>query len=237
MKNFLCVAFWAALALPQLTWAQAEIEVFSEMGETFTMYLNQKQVNEAASARVLTTVDPGYYMLRIAFQEPGKPDILKKNFGVEAGMRSTGKITLNRKGEYVVRPFGYVPMSQASPEPVTTSPATQTPGASMNTGVHMTVTETTEVGTPAQGTSDRVQMSMNVGGGLIPGGVSMNVDMTATSSVTSTTSTTTTTTTTTASNWGALPGRRRGNRGRGCEQRHDRVGFPRIPRKHQGQDV
>lgn len=206
MKNFLCVAFWAALALPQLTWAQAEIEVFSEMGETFTMYLNQKQVNEAASARVLTTVDPGYYMLRIAFQEPGKPDILKKNFGVEAGMRSTGKITLNRKGEYVVRPFGYVPMSQASPEPVTTSPATQTPGASMNTGVHMTVTETTEVGTPAQGTSDRVQMSMNVGGGLIPGGVSMNVDMTATSSVTSTTSTTTTTTTTTASNWGALPG-------------------------------
>ena len=69
----------------------------------------------------------------------------------------------------------------------------------------MTVTETTEVGTPAQGTSDRVQMSMNVGGGLIPGGVSMNVDMTATSSVTSTTSTTTTTTTTNASNWGAFP--------------------------------
>ena len=96
------------------------------------MYLNQKQVNEAASARVLTTVDPGYYMLRIAFQEPGKPDILKKNFGVEAGMRSTGKITLNRKGNtWSAWQFGYVPMSRclgsrpSANKDVTASPATQ----------------------------------------------------------------------------------------------------------------
>ena len=188
--------------LPTYASGQAEIEVFSEVGDAFTMYLNQQQVNDAPSARVLTTVDPGYYQLRIDFAEAGKPDILKNNFGVEAGMRSTGKITMNRKGEYVVRPFGYAPIAGANSAPASTpppaaAPAVQESAPVMNAGIQMNVTETYTESAPAQGTTESVQMNMNVGGGLIPGGVNMNVNLTTTSSAT-----TTSTTTTTTSGWG-----------------------------------
>lgn len=188
--------------LPTYASGQAEIEVFSEVGDAFTMYLNQQQVNDAPSARVLTTVDPGYYQLRIDFAEAGKPDILKNNFGVEAGMRSTGKITMNRKGEYVVRPFGYAPIAGSNSAPASTpppaaAPAVQESAPVMNAGIQMNVTETYTESAPAQGTTESVQMNMNVGGGLIPGGVNMNVNLTTTSSAT-----TTSTTTTTTSGWG-----------------------------------
>lgn len=203
MKNALRIAVWASLFIPTLTWGQSEIEVFSEVGDAFTMYLNQQQVNDAPSARVLTTVDPGYYQLRIDFAEVGKPDILKNNFGVEAGMRSTGKITMNRKGEYVVRPFGYAPIAGASAAPASTphpaaATAVQESAPATNTGIQMNVTETYTESAPVQGTTESVQMKMNVGGGLIPGGVNMNVNLTTTTSAT----TTSTTTTTTTSGWG-----------------------------------
>jgi len=202
MKNALRLAVWASLFIPTLALGQSEIEVFSEVGDAFTMYLNQQQVNDAPSARVLTTVDPGYYQLRIDFAEAGKPDILKNNFGVEAGMRSTGKITMNRKGEYVVRPFGYAPIAGANSAPASTpppaaAPAVQESAPVMNAGIQMNVTETYTESAPAQGTTESVQMNMNVGGGLIPGGVNMNLNLTTTSSAT-----TTSTTTTTTSGWG-----------------------------------
>lgn len=183
---------------------QAEIEVFSEIGDAFIMYLNQQQVNDAPSARVLTTVDAGYYQLRIDFAEAGKPDILKNNFGVEEGMRSTGKITMNKKGEYVVRPFGYVPIAGANsapastPPPAAAAPSYQESAPVMNTGIQMNVTETYTESAPSQGTTESVHMNMNLGGGLIPGGVNMNVNLTTTTSAT----TTSTTTTTTTSGWG-----------------------------------
>ena len=92
------------------THAQSEIEVFSEVGDAFTLYLNQVQMNAEPAPRVLATVDPGFYQVRIDFVEAGRPDVYKNNFGAEAGTRSTGKITMNRKGEFVVRAFGFAPM-------------------------------------------------------------------------------------------------------------------------------
>jgi len=186
----------AAVSLFPTAWSQAEIEVFSEIGDAFTMYLNQMPMNETPAPRVLVSVDPGYYQLRIDFEESGKPDIVKNNFGVEVGMRSTGKITLNKKGEWVVRPFGYVPIpgdmqssSTSTSTPSTTmstqpEPTFQTSqgamtlqdGTTMNTGVSMQAGSTMQGGT----NGETVSMNVSMGGGLIPGGMNVNVNVTTT---------------------------------------------------------
>ena len=199
-----------AFGLQSLTHGQSEIEVFSELGDSFTMYLNQVQINETPAPRVLTQVDAGYYQLRIDFAEAGRPDILKNNFGVEAGMRSTGKITMNRKGEWVVRPFAYVSLAEAAPAisnsgsygggTTTASPAgtnVGSPSESIDLSMNVsgmgqpqttTPTESMQMTMNVSGTSqpqnatqtESVQMTMNVGGGLIPGGMNMNVNVTST---------------------------------------------------------
>jgi hypothetical protein len=208
----------AAASFGSTAWSQSEIEVFSELGDSFTMYLNQVQMNDAPAPRVLAEVEPGYYQLRIDFEDATKPDILKNNFGVEMGMRSTGKITLNRKGEWVVRPFGYVPISssgtgnfagQPSTSPPSSLPSQTTPqqaseGTTESFGFHMSVTGTDLDQNAGQGTGqgtisgnvaqhqttlhdgqhgESVQMNMSVGGGLVPGGVTMNVNVTTTGSL------------------------------------------------------
>ena len=106
-----------ALGAVNPTNAQSELEVFSEMGDAFTLYLNQMKMNEEPAPRVLVEVNAGFYQVRIDFEESGRADLFKNNFGTEAGMRTTGKITMNRKGEFVLRPFGHVPMSQAPAAP------------------------------------------------------------------------------------------------------------------------
>ena len=183
------VILWALLSVITGLQAQSEMEVFSEAGDAFTLYVNQMQMNEAPAPRVLATVDPGFYQVRIAFTDPGKADIIKNNFGTEQGMRTTGKITLNKKGAYVIRPFAHVPMSGPipPPPPPTMPVATHVPNAS---GIYMT-TEVSE-GMPNNASTEQVNVSMNVGGGLVPGGFNMNVQMTATESWSESSMTTTT---------------------------------------------
>ena len=91
--------------------AQSELEVFSEMGDAFTLYLNQMKMNEEPAPRVLVEVNAGFYQVRIDFEESGRADLFKNNFGTEEGMRTTGKITMNRKGEFVLRPCTFVKYS------------------------------------------------------------------------------------------------------------------------------
>lgn len=179
--------------------AQSEIEVFSENGDAFTLYVNQMQMNEAPAPRVLASVNPGFYQVRIAFADPGKADIIKNNFGTELGMRTTGKITLNKKGAYVIRPFSHVPMTSAVPPPPPPAHTTST-GNNLDLpsgGISMDVS--VSEGMPSNSTTEQVNMSMNVGGGLVPGGFNMNVQMTATESWSE--STTMTTTTSSGSAW------------------------------------
>jgi len=189
-------AFSFFVGLSSFTQAQSEVEVFSEVGDAFTLYLNQVQMNAEPAPRVLATVDPGFYQLRIDFAEAGRPDVYKNNFGAEAGMRSTGKITLNRKGEFVVRAFGFAPMSAtpARPEPTTPAPAAASPGMPSN----VTMSATGAVQGSGTTTTDQVNMNVSIGGNVIPGGVNMNVQMSATESW----STTETTTQTTTQSWG-----------------------------------
>ena len=178
------------------TQAQSEIEVFSEVGDAFTLYLNQVQMNAEPAPRVLATVDPGFYQLRIDFVEAGRPDVYKNNFGAEAGMRSTGKITLNRKGQFVVRAFGFAPMSSTptQPEPTATAPAVSNSG--MQSNVSMSATGGVQGSSTT--TTDQVNMNVSIGGNVIPGGVNMNVQMSATESWS--------TTETTTQSWGGQEG-------------------------------
>ena len=168
--------------------AQSELEVFSEMGDAFTLYLNQMKMNEEPAPRVLVEVNAGFYQVRIDFEESGRADLFKNNFGTEAGMRTTGKITMNRKGEFVLRPFGHVPMSQAPAAPA----SMQAPSS----GVTQTTTINTQGATSPAGqggsTTDQVNMSVNIGSSVLPGGINMNVQMSATESWSTTESTTAT---------------------------------------------
>ncbi len=183
--------------LTPLTHAQSEIEVFSEVGDAFTLYLNQVQMNAEPAPRVLATVDPGFYQLRIDFVEAGRPDVYKNNFGAEAGMRSTGKITMNRKGEFVVRAFGFAPMSSGATQQEPTAPApTHTESNPGQSNIHMSATGGVQGSSST--TTDQVNMNVSIGGNVIPGGVNMNVEMSATESW----STTETTTQSTTQSWG-----------------------------------
>ena len=176
------------------TQAQSEIEVFSEVGDAFTLYLNQVPINAEPAPRVLATVDPGFYQLRIDFVEAGRPDVYKNNFGAEAGMRSTGKITLNRKGQFVVRAFGFAPMSSTPTQPAPTATAPAVSNSGMQSNVSLSATG----GVQGSTTTDQVNMNVSIGGNVIPGGVNMNVQMSATESW----STTETTTQSTTQSWG-----------------------------------
>ena len=80
-------------------------------------------------------------------------------------MRSTEKITLNRKGEFVVRAFGFALMSATPARPEPTAPA---PAAS-STGMPSNVTMSATGGVQGSGTTttDQVNMNVSIGGNVI----------------------------------------------------------------------
>lgn len=195
---FACLALAIGASNPMQ--AQSELEVFSEMGDAFTLYLNQMKMNDEPAPRVLVEVNAGFYQVRIDFAETGRADLFKNNFGTEAGMRTTGKITMNRKGEFVLRPFGHVPMSQAPAAPTSPAASMQAPASEVT---HSTTIQTQGSAAPAgQGgsTTDQVNMNVNIGSSVVPGGINMNVQMSTTESWSTTESTTT------ASSWGENTG-------------------------------
>ena len=195
-ERMIVLALFSCLAFP--CWSQAEIEIFSESGDLFTMYLNQVKMNDRPAPRALAQIEPGYYQLRIDFEQAGRPPIIKNNFGAEAGMRSTGMITLNRKGEWVVRPFAFTPLSGAASAPTAPgasssgsefdhmeesfeSSSAESFGISLNISAQETGSLSPTSAAAAQGNSqsESVQMNMSIGGGLIPGGVNMNMNVSA----------------------------------------------------------
>lgn len=188
MIRFSILALFLMVGVTSSTQAQSEIEVFSEVGDSFTLYLNQVQMNAEPAPRVLATVDAGFYQMRIDFAEAGRPDVYKNNFGAEAGMRSTGKITMNRKGEFMVRAFGFAPMASSPAPSEPTAPASAASISGKQSNVSMSATGGTQGSSMT--TTDQVNMNVSIGGNVIPGGVNMNVQMSATESW-STTETTT----------------------------------------------
>jgi len=97
--------------IPLLAQGQGAFEIFSEMGEDFTVYLNQKQINAAPSARVTAShVEAGFYHIRVDFTDPSLPDFAKNNMSVENMVRSVFIVKMNRKGIYTMRFNGSFPI-------------------------------------------------------------------------------------------------------------------------------
>jgi hypothetical protein len=167
--------------------AQGQLEVFSELGEVFTLYVNQMKQNEAPGPRVeVNDLAAGFYQVRIDFEDPSLADFAQNNVGIENGTRSTFIVKLNRKGDYVLRMNGYAPMANI---PSTHSMPPPPPPA--------TSTDMGTVNVQAGGNSQTETVSMNINmGNMLEAAAgalgNMNVNVT----------TTTTTTTSTSGNWG-----------------------------------
>lgn len=93
---------------------KAEAVIFSEAGETFTLYLNGVKVNEEPSNNVVATeLDGEFYQARIDFQDKSLADF-SANMVVKFGIRATYRVKLNRKGEYKLRYYSETPMSASA---------------------------------------------------------------------------------------------------------------------------
>lgn len=113
--------------IPLQKQGQGSFEIFSEMGEDFTVYLNQKQINAAPAARVTASdVEVGFYHIRVDFADPALPDFAKNNMSIENKMRSVFMVKMNRKGAYTMRFNGTFPiesdMAEVEVEPAPTRP-------------------------------------------------------------------------------------------------------------------
>lgn len=124
------------LATSAALFGQAEVEFFSEMGETFTVYLNQQPQNEAPASRIsVSDIDAGFYHLRVDFEDPSLADFAKNNLGIEAGKRSVYMVKMTRKGDYTARFHSFVELqgqdasAQSSAPPASSSPTIHTSSA------------------------------------------------------------------------------------------------------------
>jgi hypothetical protein len=183
--------------------AQAEFEIFSEMGEEFTVYLNQSAQNSAPAARVsVADIESGFYHLRVDFEDASLADFAKNNVGIERGKRSVYMIKMDRKGNYVARFHSFVELQGATATAATqptAPPATSSPTINTSTDVSMNST--------GASTTESVNMKVSVGNAFNAMGAAakslgasigdaaanMSMDVTVTE----------TTTTTTSGNWGA----------------------------------
>src|SRR6056297_1167605 len=93
----------------------ANLVIFSEDGEPFYAYINSVKQNPVASPNVKITDLPAEFVrIRIEFKNEELQSI-DKNFMVQFGHEFTARISTNRKGVYVLRPF-------SEPVPISTAP-------------------------------------------------------------------------------------------------------------------
>lgn len=185
-RNILLACLWMACGFnPISTYAQGELEVFSELGEVFTLYVNQMKQNPTPSARVeVKDLQASYYHVRIDFEDATLPDFAQNNVGVENGVHSTYLVKLNRKGAYVLRMNSSGPiLGQSQPALTQSMPPPPPPtneAISTTQGGNMAI---------AAGNSEQESISMNInlGGGILDAAGalgSMNLQVTTTTTTT-----------------------------------------------------
>lgn len=193
-------------------WAQqtSNLTLFSENGEPFYASINSVQQNTEATANLqITDLSGEFVRVQIDFEDKNLGSI-QKNYMLETGMLVTAMIKKNKKGEYVLRPFGQAVAIQNAPasadQPVIVYHDTPSLNADpvidqnhqTDNVQHTVVTETSSVESSGNHSAN---VQMNVGGNSIQAGVQISdteampgVGNTTTHSSTSTTTTTTTTT-------------------------------------------
>lgn len=141
--------------------AQRAMEVFTNDGEKFFLYLNGEKQNEQAKTRVTVYDLQGeWYKSRIVFEEKGKPEI-EKNVMTKPGKKVVYTIKENRRGEGKLRYFSEVIFEKSTakkqPAPEKTT-VTAKPEKSSTTETH--TVKTTTSATP-EGSNEQVNVSIN----------------------------------------------------------------------------
>lgn len=199
MRHLILAGLFAAATLALE--AQSEFEIFSEMGEKFTVYLNQSPQNSAPAARVsVADIESGFYHLRVDFEDASLPDFAKNNVGIEPGKRSVYMVKMGRKGDYVVRFHSFVELQGAAATAQQSAPpASSSPTISTSSDVSMSGT--------GSATTESVNMKVSVGNAFNAMGAaakSLGASIgDAAGNMTMDVTVTETTTTTTSGNWGA----------------------------------
>ncbi len=194
MKNLLLTCSLSLIAC--FAFAQkANVVLFTENGERFTVILNGASQNAAPETQVkITDLTAEFYKLKVIFADPALGS-LDKNLPLQHGSEVAYSIKKNNKGEYVLRFVSETPLAQ-----VPTPPATQTVivynanPAPAGTSVVQQTTTTTTGGNSQQ---DHVNMGMSVNDPEL--GVNFNFNMSAGGPGNTQTQTHTQTTTTTSS--------------------------------------
>lgn len=196
---------------------ESTISIFSEEGDSFYLFLNGIRQNEnpEVNVRVDNLTQP-YYSGKIVFTDESISPLIEKNMmAVDVDGNNghvTYKIKLNRKGNFVVRYFSFVPSSQ--PIPVSddievveynSTPMPEIDFSATSDIKTTTTTTTTKVSSETEEiqNGEKVEIDINMGG--IDFGVNVDIQEGSDEDVKMTTSTTTTTTyTTTTSGSGRL---------------------------------
>jgi hypothetical protein len=182
----------------------SNLVIFSEAGETFTLYVNgvRKNATPDSNAKAIGMTEDGC-KVRVDFLDSSIPD-LNKFISLSTGEETTFGIVKNKKGVYVLRHTSTVAIPDESTTPHETKVIVvqgDSEPVSQTTTVSTTTSE--KMASSAEG-SDLNGVSMNVNAGdanvnfsVSVNGASANVNGSATQS-TNTSYTTTTTTTSTS---------------------------------------
>ncbi len=185
----LLIAFYAVSAFAQ----GSNYIFFAEEGEQFFVIINGIRQNEEPQTNVkVANVNAMVLKVKIIFADNTLGEINKTLPTPEFPSEVTWNVKKDKKGEYVVRYFGEVPIAQAPPTPPTQTVVTyHTTPAPVNTSVTHTTTTTTVGATPAPG-----NVNVNVGVGVPGFGMNVNINDGTGLYYEESTSVTTTTTTT-----------------------------------------
>lgn len=190
MKKF-TLTLMLFLGLAVSAFAQGNnLVFFTENGEQFYVILNGIRQNEKPETNVMVrSLNGATYKARIIFADTTLGVLDKNLFMPTDPQEMTYVVKRDKKGEFVMRIMGSVPVAQAPAPPAnrTVVVYTTTPPPKKTVSVQQTTTTVTT--TP---TDPNMNVNMNVGGM----GMNINVNTNATGIPAQTTTTTTTTTTT-----------------------------------------
>jgi hypothetical protein len=197
MKKLSVVLLVFLASLPAIS-QDCSMVIFNQSGERFQVILNGvlQNINYETNIKITDLYFEGNYKVTIAFENPQIPELDKSIFLMDRNSEYTYNIKQNKKGQYVMRSTGVVPLNQNRPpvpnQTIIVYSTTPPVAVSSTTTTHSSSTTTTHVG---HGTQDNVAVSvgMNIGDANVNMNVNIN-DGINTGSTTTHSSTTTSTT-------------------------------------------
>ncbi len=206
MKKIFLSFIASAMVFTTMAQIKSNVILFTDNGEKFTAIMNGLRMNEEPATHVkMTDLTGEFYKLKVIFADPSLGEkSFNLNLSMNVGMETTCNITKNKKGEYVLRYMGAVPIAEAAPAPAGTKTVVYSENLpAETTPVKQTVTHQTTTTTSQSGTSDNVSFNMGMNVGETGGSISINVSGMDPNMTTQQTTVTHTTTTTTSSSSGA----------------------------------